>query len=214
VEDYRHAAANARLAGFDGVEVHSANNYLLEQFIRDSTNRRTDEYGGSVENRLRFPLAAVKAVTEAWDGGERVGVRISPTTTSPGETPLDSDVMGTYSQYIDGLNALGIAYLHVIEGVTRETRKVPAGVDFLTLRRRFRGSYLANNRYSKDMAEEALNSGRADLVSFGRPFIGNPDLVQRMRDGSPLVDAPKETYYGGDQKGYSDWPTLAGAKKP
>jgi N-ethylmaleimide reductase len=213
VEDYRHAAANARLAGFDGVEVHSANNYLLEQFIRDSTNKRTDEYGGSVENRLRFPLAAVKAAIDAWDGGERVGVRISPTTTSPGETPLDSDVMGTYGRYIDGLNALGVAYIHVIEGVTRETREVPGGVDFLALRRRFRGSYLANNRYNKELAEEALNSGRADLVSFGRPFIGNPDLVQRLRNGAPLVDAPKETYYGGNEKGYSDWPALETAKK-
>ena len=169
----------------------SANNYLLEQFIRDSTNRRTDEYGGSVENRLRFPLAAVKAAVDAWDGGGRVGVRISPTTTSPGETPLDSDVMGTYSQYIDGLNALGIAYIHVIEGVTRETREASGDVDFLSLRKRFRGSYLANNRYDKELAEEALNSGRADLVSFGRPFIANPDLVERLRDGSPLAEAPR-----------------------
>lgn len=206
VEDYRHAAENARLAGFDGVEVHSANNYLLEQFIRDSTNKRTDEYGGSVENRLRFPLAAVKAAVDAWDGGGRVGVRISPTTTSPGETPLDSDVMRTYTQYIDGLNALGVGYIHVIEGVTQQTRDVPGGVDFLALRRRFRGTYMANNRYDKELAEEALESGRADLVSFGRPFIGNPDLVQRLRDGVPLVEAPKESYYGGDEKGYSDWP--------
>jgi N-ethylmaleimide reductase len=209
VEDYRHAAANARSAGFDGVEVHSANNYLLEQFIRDTTNKRTDEYGGSVENRLRFPLAAVKAAVEAWGSGERVGVRISPTTTSPGETPLDSDVMGTYGRYVDGLNALGIAYIHVIEGVTRVTREAPGDVDFLALRRRFRGTYIANNRYDRGLAEEALKSGRADLVSFGRPFIGNPDLVRRLRDGAPLVDAPQETYYGGNEQGYSDWPTLA-----
>src|SRR3984885_117162 len=118
--------------------------------------------------------------------------------------------MGTYGQYIDGLNALGVAYIHVIEGVTRETREVPGGVDFLALRRRFRGSYLANNRYDKELAEEALNSGRAELVSFGRAFTTNPDLVQRLRDGSPLVDAPKESYYGGDKKGYSDWPAFEG----
>jgi N-ethylmaleimide reductase len=214
VEDYRHAAQNARLAGFDGVEVHSANNYLLEQFIRDSTNKRTDEYGGSIENRLRFPLAALKAVVDAWNGGERVGVRISPTTTSPGETPLDSNVMGTYGQYIDGLNALGVSYIHVIEGVTRETREAPGGFNFLALGRRFHGTYMANNRYDKDLAEEAVNSGRADLVSFGRPFIGNPDLVQRLRDGAPLVDAPQETYYGGDEKGYSDWPAFADEESP
>jgi N-ethylmaleimide reductase len=207
VEDYRHAARNARRAGFDGVEVHSANNYLLEQFLRDSTNRRTDEYGGAVKNRLRFPLAVVKAVTEEW-GGDRVGIRISPTTTSGGETALDSDVMGTYGAYVDGLNALGLAYLHVIEGVTRETRDVPSEVDFLALRRRFRGAYLANNRYDRGMAEEAIRSGRVDLVSFGRPFIANPDLVERLRTGAPLADAPKETYYGGGEHGYTDWPAL------
>jgi N-ethylmaleimide reductase len=122
-------------------------------------------------------------------------------------------VMGTYGQYIDALNTLGIAYIHVIEGVTRETREIPGGVDFLSLRRRFRGTYIANNRYDQKLAEEALESGRADLVSFGRPFIGNPDFVQRLRDGSPLVDAPKETYYGGNEKGYSDWPALAGKIK-
>ena len=106
VEDYRHAAENAKRAGFDGVEIHSANNYFLEQFVRDSTNHRTDEYGGSVENRLRFPLAVVKAVTEVWGGGQRVGIRISPATDGPGETPLDSDVMGTYGRYIDGAEHL------------------------------------------------------------------------------------------------------------
>jgi N-ethylmaleimide reductase len=208
VEDYRHAARNARRAGFDGVEVHSANNYLLEQFVRDSTNQRTDEYGGTVQNRLRFPLAVVKAVTEEWSGGERVGVRISPTTTSPGETALDSDVMSTYGAYIDGLNAYGIAYLHVIEGVTRETRDAPSTVDFVALRMRFRGAYLGNNRYDRALAEEALASGRVDLVSFGRPFIANPDLVERLRTGGPLAEAPTETYYGGGAHGYSDWPTL------
>jgi N-ethylmaleimide reductase len=208
IEDYRRAARNARHAGFDGVEVHSANNYLLEQFIRDSTNQRTDEYGGTMDNRLRFPLTVVKAVTEEWGGGERVGVRISPTTTGPGETALDSDVMGTYGAYVDGLNALGLAYLHVIEGVTRETRDAPSGVDFLWLRRQFRGAYLANNRYDRELAEEAIRSGRADLVSFGRPFIANPDLVERLRTGAPLAEAPKETYYGGAEHGYTDWPTL------
>ena len=101
----------------------------------------------------------------------------------------------------------------MIEGITRQTREAPGGVDFLALRRRFRGTYIANNRYDKELAAQALESGLADLVSFGRPFIGNPDLVQRFRDGLPLVDAPQETYYGGDEKGYSDWPTLAGIQQ-
>jgi N-ethylmaleimide reductase len=109
---------------------------------------------------------------------------------------------------VDGLNALGLAYLHVIEGVTRETRDAPSGVDFLWLRRQFRGAYLANNRYDRELAEEAIRSGRADLVSFGRPFIANPDLVERLRTGAPLAEAPKETYYGGAEHGYTDWPTL------
>jgi N-ethylmaleimide reductase len=134
----------------------------------------------------------VKAAVDAWDGGERVGVRISPTTMSPGETPLDSDVMGTYGQYIDGLNALGVEYIHVIEGVTRDTREAPGEVDFLALRRRFQGTYMANNGYDKELAEEALDSGRADLVSCGWPFIANPDLVEKLRIGAPLVDAPKD----------------------
>ena len=124
VEDYRKAATNAKRAGFDGVEVHSANNYLLEQFVRDSTNKRTDQYGGSVENRLRFPLAAVDAVVEAWGDSKHVGIRLSPTTTAPGETPLDSDTAGTYGAYVDALSARKLLYIHVIEGVTRRDARV------------------------------------------------------------------------------------------
>ncbi len=209
VEDYRYAATNAKRAGFDGVEIHSANNYLLEQFVRDSTNHRTDEYGGSVENRLRFPLAVVKAVTDVWGGGQRVGIRISPATSGPGEVPLDSDTMGTYGRYIDDLNAFNLAYLHMIEGVTQTTRDVP-GVDFAALRRRFRRTYMANNLYDKQLAEEAIASGHVDLVAFGRPFLANPDLVERLRINAPLADAPKEYWYGGNEKGYSDWPALEG----
>ena len=207
VEDYRHAARNTQRAGFDGVEIHSANNYLLEQFVRDTTNHRTDAYGGSVENRLRFPLAVVKAVTEVWGGGDRVGIRISPGTTGPGEVPLDSDVMGTYGKYIDGLNAFGLAYIHVIEGVTQGPRETP-GVDYDVFRRRFKGSYIGNNDYDKKLAEEELRVGHVDAVAFGRPFLANPDLVERLRIDAPLADAPKEYWYGGDAKGYSDWPTL------
>ncbi len=213
IEDYRKATANAKRAGFDGVEVHSANNYLLEQFVRDSTNKRTDQYGGSVENRLRFPLAVVDAVCQAWGGSEGVGIRLSPTTTSPGETPLDSDTQGTYGAYVDALNARKLVYIHVIEGVTRTTRTSDA-LEFDALRKRFEGTYMGNNRMTLALAEEELADGHADLFAFGRPFIGNPDLVERLRTGAELVDAPQDTYYGGDWHGYSDWPGLNGPITP
>ena len=209
VGDYRHAAACAKQAGFDGVEVHSANNYLLEQFLRDGTNRRTDRYGGSLENRLRFPLEAVRAVVEVWGGG-RVGIRISPTTTMPGETPLASDVMGTYGAYVDALSELGLAYVHTIEGITQQTRESPPDVDFATLRRRFAGAWIANNNYTIELAEKAIAEASADLFSFGRDFIANPDLVERLRSGAPLAEAPKRYWYGGGPVGYCDWPGMRG----
>ena len=210
VEDYRRAAVNAKRAGFDGVEVHSANNYLLEQFVRDSTNKRTDRYGGSIENRLRFPLEVVRAVTEAWDGGSRVGIRLSPATTQPGETPLDSETHATFGAYVDALNEFGLLYIHTIEGVTQQTRDVPDGVDFLDLRRRFEGAYIGNNQNTLDLAEKELAEGRADLFSFGRPYLANPDLVGRLASGAPLAEAPKQYWYGGGATGYSDWPGMDG----
>jgi N-ethylmaleimide reductase len=212
VEDYRHAAQCAKDAGFDGVEVHSANNYLLEQFIRDSTNKRSDEYGGSIENRLRFPLEAVKAAISVW-GADRVGIRISPATTMPGNAPLDSNVMATYGKYVEELSKLGLLYIHDIEGVTQLTRETPEGVDFLALRKLFSGSYIANNQYTLKLAEEMLEKGNADFFSFGRPFIANPDLIDRLRTGAPLAEAPKDYWYGGSSVGYSDWPGMHGQIK-
>ena len=212
VADYRHAAGCAKQAGFDGVEIHSANNYLLEQFIRDSTNHRTDQYGGALENRLRFPLEVVEAVTGVWGGGQRVGIRISPGTTSPGETPLDSDPMATYSAYLKELSRFGLVYVHDIEGVTQMSRD-PNGIDYPALRTLFSGAYIANNNYGKDLAEQTLAAGNADLISFGRPFIANPDLVSRMRTGAPLAEAPKQYWYGGNSVGYSDWPGMNGPVK-
>lgn len=207
IEDYRRAAANAKLAGFDGVEVHSANNYLLEQFVRDSTNHRTDEYGGSIQNRLRFPLAVVKAVIDVW-GSERVGIRISPVTTSPGETPVDSNAMATFGAYVDALSELGLLYIHDIEGVTQLSRDTDSDVSFQALRERFDGAYIANNQYTLSLAEKTLAAGDADLFSIGRPFIANPDLVERLGLSAPLAEAPKEYWYGGDSTGYSDWPDM------
>ncbi len=208
VEDYRHAAQCAKDAGFDGVEVHSANNYLLEQFLRDSTNQRTDQYGGGIANRLRFPLAVVEAVVGVW-GGDRVGIRISPGTTQPGGTPLDSDPMALFGAYIERLNGFGLMYVHDIEGVTQMGRD-PNGIDYPALRRAFRGAYIANNGYGRADAEQAITDGLADLVSFGRPYIANPDLVERLRTGAPLADAPKQYWYGGGSVGYSDWPAMYG----
>ena len=207
VADYRHAAQCAKDAGFDGVEIHSANNYLLEQFIRDSTNKRTDRYGGSVENRLRFPLEVVTAVTEVWGGGRRVGIRISPGTTMPGGAPLDSDPMGTYGAYVDALSRFGLMYIHDIEGITQMSRKAD-GIDYVSLHKRFTGAYIANNCYTLDLANRTIASGDTDLVSFGRPFIANPDLVDRLRHGAPLAEAPKQYWYGGNATGYSDWPAM------
>jgi N-ethylmaleimide reductase len=210
VEDYRHAATCAKEAGFDGVEIHSANNYLLEQFIRDTTNKRTDQYGGSLENRLRFPLAVVKAVTEVWGGGGRVGIRISPVTTMPGGAEPDSQVMETYGAYIDELSKFGLLYIHDIEGITQLSREATNGVDFPALRKRFSGAYIANNQYTLELAEKVLAAGDADMFSFGRPFIANPDLVHRLTIGAPLAEAPKQYWYGGGSVGYSDWPGMDG----
>ena len=204
-EDYRRAAGNAKRAGFDGVEIHSANNYFLEQWLRDSTNHRTDEYGGSVENRLRFPLMAVRAAIEGFGDPSRVGIRISPGTTMPGGTPLDSDSMAVYGRYVDELAKLGLVYLHAIEGVTQQTREAP-GVDYPELRRRFGRTYIGNNMYSMELVEEELRENKSDLFAFGRAYLANPDLVERLRTGAPVADAPKEYWYGGDEHGYTDWP--------
>ena len=209
VEDYHRAAVNAKAAGFDGVEVHSGNNYLLEQFVRDSTNHRSDQYGGPIENRLRFPLAVVRAVSDVW-GTNRVGIRISPVTTAPGETPPDSTPMETYGRYLEELSRIGLLYIHVIEGQTQTSRAGTDGVDFTALRRRFSGAYIANNQYTLDLAEHSLLESGADLFSMGRPFIANPDLINRLRTGGSLAEASKEYWYGGDSTGYSDWPAMDG----
>ncbi len=209
VRDYAHAAAYARRAGFDGVEIHAANCYLLDQFLRDSTNRRTDRYGGNLENRTRFPLEVAAAVTEAWGGGERVGIRLSPLAPQPGDTPLDSDPMETYGYLVERLNDYGLVYLHCIEGETQGSRDEPPGFSFQRLRGLFRGLYMANNGYDRALALRARRENLADLICFGRPFIANPDLVERLRTGAPLAEAPRETWYGGGAHGYTDYPTLA-----
>ncbi|WP_376964488.1 alkene reductase [Azospirillum sp. A26] len=207
VEDYRHAARLAMEAGFDGVEVHAANGYLLDQFLRDSTNVRTDIYGGSIENRARFPIEVVKAVAGLW-GGDRVGVRLSPLSTAIGETPLDSDPQATYGHFVQQIGTLGLAYLHCVEGQLRQ-ENASSAFDFKALHKAFGGSYIANNGYDRQMAMNAITSGHADMISFGRAFIGNPDLVERLGRNAPLFDAPPSAYYGGGAEGYTDFASLA-----
>lgn len=209
IEQYLHAARCAKRAGFDGVEVHSANSYLLDQFLRDSTNHRTDQYGGSIENRTRLTLEVTAAVVEIW-GHDRVGIRLSPVTPDAGNTPLDSQVMQTYGYVIEQLNRFQLAYLHFVEGATATSRTVPDNVDLDALRALFKGPYIGNNNYDLDLAMTRRAEGKIDAVAFGRPFIANPDLVHRLQEGAELAVAPRETYYGNGAKGYTDWPSYRG----
>ena len=209
VEQYRQAAVNALAAGFDGVEIHAANGYLIDQFLRDSTNRRTDDYGGSREKRARLLLEVVRAASAAC-GAERVGVRLSPLSPVNGAA-LDSDPAGTFGFVVARLNELGIAYIHVIEGVTQGPRAVPGGFDLQTLRRAFQGCYIANNGYDLRLAVEARRHELADLISFGRLYIANPDLVERFTVGAPLNEPDRTTFFGGGAAGYTDYPRLAPA---
>ncbi|MFC3693817.1 alkene reductase [Chenggangzhangella methanolivorans] len=208
VAQYGKAAENARAAGFDGVEVHGANGYLLDQFLRDGTNYRTDAYGGSIENRSRFLIEAVEAAANAI-GADRVGVRLSP--LSPFNDISDSNPEPLFVHAVERLSALGIAYLHVIEGETQGNRTPEGGFDLAKLRNAFKGVYIGNNNYDAALAAERVSSGAVDLVAFGRPFISNPDLVERIREGAPLAALDKATLYGGGEKGYVDYPTLEGA---
>lgn len=205
VQQYVVAAENALRAGFDGVEVHSANSYLLDQFLRDSTNQRTDAYGGSIENRSRLTLEVTKAVIGVW-GSKRVGIRLSPVTPDAGNTPLDSNVMGLFSYLISQLNPLDLAYLHFVEGATATSRDVPDGIDLDALSSAFKGFFIGNNNYDLEMAVQRRALGKIDAVAFGRLFISNPDLVERLKYGSELTIAPRESYYGGGAKGLTDWP--------
>ena len=207
IEDYRKAARNAIAAGFDGVEVHAANTYLLEQFLRDSVNERSGPYGGSIANRARLLLEVVRAITGEIGAG-RTGIRLSPLTTFT--SPLDSDPQATYGYVVEQLAPLGLAYLHMIEGDTGRTR-TPDGVsvDYAALRRAFPGPWMINNCYNRDLAVQAVADGKADLVAFGRSFISNPDLVRRLREGAPLNELRADKLYGGGAEGYTDYPTLA-----
>lgn len=206
VADFRKAAENARAAGFDGVELHAANGYLIDQFLRDGSNRRNDAYGGSLENRVRLLVEVLDALSVAWPVG-RIGLRLAPFSNA--NDVSDSDPMKTFGYVIDRVNNFRLAYLHLVEGQTGGSRDVPEGADLQALRRRFEGTYMANNGYERQTAIEAVESGRADLVAFGKAFLANPDLVERLRRDRPLNEPDRDTFYGGDAHGYTDYPTLS-----
>ncbi|WP_288253873.1 alkene reductase [uncultured Hydrogenophaga sp.] len=213
VEDYRRAALAAIEAGFDGVEIHAANGYLLDQFLKTGANQRTDAYGGSIENRARLLLEVVRAVIGAIGAG-RTGIRLSPVT--PANDIVDADPQPLFEYVVRQLGPLGLAYVHVIEGATGGPRQLDdRPFDYAALRQAWRdaggkGAWMVNNGYDLALAEQSLKGG-ADLVAFGKPFIANPDLVARLRQGGPFNPPDKATFYGGGEKGYTDYPALAGA---
>jgi N-ethylmaleimide reductase len=204
VEQFRIGAANALAAGFDGVEIHAANGYLPDQFLRDGTNRRTDAFGGSVQNRARFLLDVVRSVIGVW-GPDRVGVRLSPSGTYNDMT--DSDPLNTFGYAIGKLDQLGILYVHVVEANEADIRHgsmVPTD----RLRPLFRRTLIVNGGYDRERADAIIRSGVADLVSFGTAFLANPDLPQRLKIGAALNVPDPGTFYGGEEKGYVDYPAL------
>jgi len=201
--DYRQAALNAMAAGFDGVEIHAANGYLIDQFLRDSSNRRDDDYGGSIDNRARF-LREVVAAVSGVVGADRVGVRISP--VSAFNDIRDSAPQALFEAVAAQMQALGIVYVHVIEGQTGGDRNTP--FDYRALRRQFKGAWIVNNGYDAAMADTAITAGDADMVAIGRPLIANPDYLARVANGAALNPLDQATLYGGDAHGYTDYPTL------
>jgi N-ethylmaleimide reductase len=212
VQSYQTAARDAvAVAGFDGVEIHGANGYLLDQFLKRGSNQRTDAYGGSIENRARLLLEVVHAITSAI-GGARTGIRLSPVTTS--NDAFDADPQPLFDYVVRQLAPLKLAYIHIIEGATGGLRELPdRPFDYAALKAAFRsaggqGAWMVNNGLDKALAEQAIARG-ADLVAFGRPFIANPDLVERLRRGSPWNAGDRPTFYGGGAQGYTDYPTLA-----
>ena len=204
VAQFQQGAENAREAGFDGVELHSANGYLLDQFLRDGSNQRTDQYGGSRENRARFLFEVTEAVVNVWGEG-RVGVRISP--ENPFNDIHDSNSELLFSHVAEGLNRFPLAYLHVVEIDLANPADFSASLNTLTqkLRGIYEGVYITNGGYDRDRAERVLETRDADLVSFGRLFLANPDLPERFKKDAPLNEPDETTFYGGDERGYTDY---------
>ncbi len=204
VADYVHATKCALAAGFDGVEVHSANGYLLDQFLRDGSNQRTDNYGGSFENRARLLMEVTQAVVTV-AGADRVGVRLSP--VNPFNDMKDSNPQALFNYVTESLNQFNLAYLHVVEGGIHGGG-IADPFDFDAMRKLFKGAYIANLSYDKARGNAAIASGHADAVAYGVPFIANPDLVERFKADAPLNEADSSSFYGGSEKGYTDYPLM------
>jgi N-ethylmaleimide reductase len=212
VADYAHAAEMAKKAGFDGVEIHAANGYLIDQFLKDGANTRTDAYGGSLENRARFMLEVVDAVVKVW-GADRTAIRLSPSNGANGTK--DSDPASIFLHAAAALKPYGLAFLHLIEGEPDTPMSIKDGAPQLAARIReaFGGPIMLNGGLTRELAEKAIAEGRADLVSIGVPFLANPDLIDRWRAGAALNAPDKATFYGGGDEGYIDYPTLDQAAK-
>ena len=200
VSQYRNAAQKAKDAGFDGVEIHAANGYLIDQFLRDGSNQRSDEYGGSEENRMRFLNEVIDAVLTVWDS-KNVGIRLTPENSF--NSMSDSDPQAHFDYFIRQLNSRDLAYIHLLEG---DMMGAGSTFDYRALRDAYSGLYMANNGYDKDRAVASLSNGDSDLVAFGVPFLANPDLVKRFRHDLPLNAPDQATFYGGDETGYTDYP--------
>lgn len=205
IEQYRLAAENAKRAGFDGVEIHNANGYLLDQFLRDGTNKRTDAYGGPVENRARLPLEVLEAVLSVWPS-DRVGIRISPSGVF--NDMHDSDPRRTFGYFVDQLNRYNLAYLHIVEPEPVDEEAGAVLVPAREFRPLYHGNLMACGGYDLESAGRTLARGESDLIAFGKKFIANPDLPRRFRLHAPLNEPDPETFYGGDERGYIDYPSL------
>jgi N-ethylmaleimide reductase len=206
IRQFRQGAENAKAAGFDGVEIHGANGYLLDQFLRSGSNKRTDQYGGSLENRARLPLEVTKAVIGVW-GGDRVGYRISPHFGA--HSISDANPRETFSYFTKELNKTGLGYLHLIESIGGRFGVAPPEARMGTdLRRIFERTFILNGGYDLSTGNEAIARGEADLIAFGVPFLANPDLPERLRQNAPLNEPDMATFYLGEAKGYTDYPSL------
>jgi len=206
VEEFRKAAERALAAGFDGVELHAANGYLLDQFLQDGTNKRADAYGGSIPNRARLLIEIAKAIASVW-GSDRVGVRLSP--SSKFHNMSDSNPDALFSHVAEELSKVGLSYLHIVEPRINGSELIQEGLQPVAaglLRKHFKGSIIAAGGFEPNSAEAIIESGDADLVAFGRHFISNPDLPKRIKNHFPLSPYDRNSFYGGDHRGYTDYP--------